>query len=159
MNDEWYAPNQIKYTKDQMLWLLNHLPDLRLGYWPPNPQGSGYVDMPINKKAVKAKAHFITAVEVAAEIDDRLEQCGLDGLLVEANYTWDKSIDSLVKASSLDFYEVVRRISRALKYISSGYDRRWHTTRKREGVSYTEWISHRRQSSQSKAKCDMKKGT
>ena len=138
---------------------------MRDGIYPPDPAGTGYIDIPIKKKNVKARAHFVTATEIATEVDARLEHCGVDGLLVEANYTWGRSIESLVKLAvgigeSLFFYDITKRISRALNYISSGRNRRWHRTKKREPVTYGEWVSHRRgKTSQSKAKCDIKTST
>ena len=123
-----------------MRWLLRHLPLLREGCWPGSPKSTSYTEAPISKRVIKAKSYFQTSIEIIAEVAVRLEHCKLDGLLVEANYTWDKSIDSLVKLTDIDFYDVVRRISRALNYISSGTARRWHTTEKRDGISYAEWV-------------------
>lgn len=138
--DEYWKPGEINYgDRYQILWLLEHLKELEDGYYPKDPRETGYTDAPINKRQTGKEAPFITAAEIYAELTARLDYCGLDGLLVYANYVDGIEIDKLLKASKLDFYEVVKRINRCINYITSGHDRRWHDNKKRKGITYEEW--------------------
>ena len=51
--------------------------------------------------------------------------------------------------------EVNRRLNRALKFISSGRDVRWHNTKKRSGITYQMFISHRRDKEETKDRKDV----
>ena len=142
----WVAPKDLKFSKSEMLFLLKHLAGLRKGEYPPNPVGSSYTTLPQCKVRVKRGGYFEGAIGIAAEIDIRLGQCGLDGLLLEASKTWELSDERLSKAINISIEEVHKRLNRALKYIS-GRNMRWHNTKKRKGVTYHEFISHRRKQS------------
>ena len=143
-DEEWAAIKDIKFTTPQMLFLLKHLAELRRGEYPPNPVGSSYTALPSAQVRVKRGGYFEGAIGIAAEVDIRLGQCGLDGLLLEGSVTWELSDERIARASNMSVAEVNRRLNRVLKYISSGRDVRWHNTKKRSGISYKEFISHRR---------------
>ena len=143
-SENWVAPKDLKFSKSEMLFLLKHLAGLRKGEYPPNPVGSSYTTLPQCKVRVKRGGYFEGAIGIAAEVDIRLGQCGLDGLLLEGSVTWELSDERLARATNMSVAEVNRRLNRALKYISSGRDVRWHNTKKRKGISYKEFISHRR---------------
>ena len=141
--DEWYSPSNLKFSRAEMLFLLKHLAGLRKGEYPPNPVGSSYTALPIAQVRVKRGGYFEGAIGIAAEIDIRLGQCGLDGLLLEASKTWELSDERIARVTNMSVAEVNRRLNRALKFIS-GRDMRWYNTKKRSGISYKEFISHRR---------------
>ena len=143
-SENWVAPKDLKFSRAEVLFLLKHLAGLRKGEYPPNPVGSSYTALPSAQVRVKRGGYFEEVVGIAAEIDIRLGQCGLDGLLLEGSVTWELSDERLSKAINISIEEVHRRLKRALKYISSGRDVRWHNTKKRKGVTYHEFISHRR---------------
>ena len=143
-SENWVAPKDLKFSKSEMLFLLKHLAGLRKGEYPPNPVGSSYTTLPQCKVRVKRGGYFEGAIGIAAEVDIRLGQCGLDGLLLEGSVTWELSDERLARATNMSVAEVNRRLNRALKYISSGRDVRWQNTAKRMGISYKEFISHRR---------------
>jgi hypothetical protein len=96
----------------------------------PNPEGTGYVDTGLGHRQVKAKAGFCSPIEFAAEITNRLEKCGVDGLMTEAYYGWDVTEESLAKFYGTDEYDIRRRIKRVIRYISSKmrgqYRHRWY---------------------------------
>ena len=143
-DENWVAPKDLKFSKAEMLFLLKHLAGLRKGEYPANPIGSSYTTLPQCNVRAKSGAYFENVVGIAAEIDIRLDKCGLDGLLLEGLVTWELSDERLARATNISVAEVNRRVKRALKYISSGPNVRWHNTKKRSGISYKEFISHRR---------------
>ena len=90
MLDEWYEPKTITFQRDQVLWILRNLDMLEVGQYPPNPEGSSYIDAPISKRQVKRHAYFEMPVSIAAEVNLRLERTGKGQLLmaeVMAGYT------------------------------------------------------------------------
>ena len=143
-SENWVAPKDLKFSRAEMLFLLKHLAGLRKGEYPPNPVGSSYTALPSAQVRVRRGGYFEEVVGIAAEIDIRLGHCGLDGLLLEGSVTWELSDERLARATNMSVAEVNRRLNRALRYISSGRDVRWHNAKKRSGISYKEFISHRR---------------
>ena len=142
-DEEWVAPSNLKFSRAEMLFLLKHLAGLRKGEYPPNPVGSSYIALPSGQVRAKSGGYYEPVADIAAEIDIRLDKCGLDGLLLEGLVTWELSDERLARATNISVAEVHRRLKRALKFIS-GRNMRWHNTAKRMGISYNEFISHRR---------------
>ena len=136
MQQEWYAPREIKFNRRTALWLIQNLGTLLSGHWP--PEASNYVD--IFAKRTARRAAFTTPTEYAAEIEDRMEHCGRDGLILEAIECWGKSEESMAKYLGMPVWSVRKRLKNALAYVASGPDRRWHDTQKRKGKSYREFL-------------------
>lgn len=136
MTQDWYAPGEIRFNRWTALWLIQNLGTLLSGHWPPN--ASNYVD--IQGQRTKGRASFTTPIEYAAEIETRLEQCGWDGLILEAIECWGKSEESMAKYLSIPVWSVRKRLKNALAYVASGPDRRWHDTKKRKGKSYRDFL-------------------
>jgi len=113
----WYAPREIQFTREQVLWLIKNLPTLREGYWPKD--ASSYVEIPTGKRRGKGKAYFETPVEYAAEIEIRLERAGIDGLILEAIVGWDKSEASMASYLRMPEWSIRKRYKRALMYVAS----------------------------------------
>ena len=67
----WWNPREITFRRRQMLFLIKNLPELREGYWPANPVGSGYVELPMIKKgrAGRHHAYFEIPVTIIAEVE------------------------------------------------------------------------------------------
>lgn len=58
---------------------------MRLGIYPPNPEPTGYIDNPFRRSgSVSVHAKFETPVQLAAEVDYRLNKTGKDGQLLVA---------------------------------------------------------------------------
>jgi len=113
---DWYSPGEVKFTRRQVLFLIKNLPILREGYWP--AEASSYIDIPLSKKPGKHKAYFETPIEYAAEIQSRLEKCGLDGLILEAIEGWDKSIPSMGSYLRMPEWVIGRRRRKALGFVA-----------------------------------------
>lgn len=132
---EWYPVKELNFNPRQMLWLIKNLPTLKEGRYPPDPIGSGYVDLHMGKRAIKHKAYFETPALIAAEVEARLALCGLDGLLLEATELWEISLERLAKCIGMSEWEIIKRKSNALRYIS-GFKRKRRT--------YRDYIGHRK---------------
>ena len=130
---DWYPPSEIKFTRKTVLWLIKNLVMLREGYWP--PEASNYIDLP---GTGSKKAYFETPIQYAVEIQARLEKCGIDGLILEAMECWEKSAESLATYFQKPEWVIYKRRKMALDYIASGFERKWHDTKKRRGKEYQE---------------------
>ena len=137
----WYSPGEIRFTVREALWLIQNLGSLQYGDWPPD--ASNYVDIPGMKARLK-KASFETAAEYYAEITDRMERCGRDGLILEAIESWGKSEESMAKYLGMPVWSIRKRLKSALGYVASGPARRWHKTKKREPESYKDFKQRKR---------------
>jgi len=135
MSEEWFSPSAIKFTKVHTLWLLHNLQELHLA-WPVD--SSSYIDQP-GKLAPSSKAPFATPIEYAAEIEQRLEKCGIDGLILESVEVWGKSVQVMCRYLGMTPSTIDRKMNTALRYVASGPSRRWHNSRKRKAESYKEF--------------------
>lgn len=136
MDKDWYSPGEIRFTRRQALWLIQNLGTLRQGHWPPD--ASSYIDI-IGRKSGKKRAYFETPIEYATEIAMRMEKAGVDGLILLAIECWGESEESLAKYLLKSERTIRKRKKRALAYVASGPDFRWHDTKKREGKTYKEF--------------------
>lgn len=136
---DWYSPGEVHFTRRTALWLVQNLGTLRTGYWP--PEASNYIGIP-GKKTGKHKAYFETPIEYAAEIEDRLEKCGIDGLILLAMECWGESEASLAKYLGKPEWSIRKRRKNALGYAASGPARRWHDIKKRKGKTYKEFLKN-----------------
>ena len=148
----WVAPGAVRYTLEHIELLLPWLYDMREGAYPPEPSGS-YTGG--KRSGLSHHAPYEAACLVAAEMDRRLAQTGLDRYLVEDYYCQSLTVDEIARKLGLDDYQVMRRIRSAVSYIASGSCPRWlncidcgdYTRCRREkrvGISYRDWVRHRR---------------
>jgi len=143
MAENFYSPREIHFSRKTARWVIQNLGSLRGGYWP--PEASSYIDItPIGKKTSGRQAAFVTPVECAAEITDRMERCGIDGLILLAIECWGESPASLAKYLGMPEWAVKKGYTKALYYVASGPDRRWHDTKKRKGETYQEFRIRRK---------------
>jgi len=136
IKEKWYSYAAIRFTRQQVIFVLENIYTIREGIWPPNPKGSGYVDTTVvNRPQYTKGAGFEKPCEVGAEVWVRLQSCGFDGKLLESVHTWGYSHEALGKSYGLDEADVVVRVETALRYCSG-----WA----RKQVSYEAYRSHRR---------------
>ncbi len=131
--EDWFSPGSIRFTRRQTLWLIQNLGSLRDGHWP--PEASNY----IGRNNSRHKSPYETAIEYAAEIQLRMEKCGVDGLILEAIESWGKTVDSLTIYLKMQAWSITKRRKNALGYVASGPNMRWHATKKRKAESYQEF--------------------
>lgn len=121
--ETWFAPSEINFSREQMIFLILNLKLLAHGTYPPDPKGSGYIDPPVNTKRKKKRAPFETPAQLYAELTFRLQQTGLSGKLLVAEV-----------GAGYTFEELSRESRTALNYIS-GWARRKQ--------SYSQWKADR----------------
>jgi len=138
---DWYSPGEIRFKVQEALWLIQNLLILERGQWP--PEASNYIDM-VSRKTGRSRAPFETAAQFYAEITDRLEKCGIDGLILEAIESWGKSEESMAKYLKMPIWSIRKRAKSSLGYVASGPARRWHDTRRRAAESYEEFKKRRK---------------
>lgn len=139
---DYYKPNEIwqKWTVEQVKWLLPHLHLLREGSYPKDPKETGYLDTPIGKRQVRSVAGFVTAADIYAELTDRIEATGIDGLLLELAYSNGEQDrieieQHIATALGEDINLIDNRISKALKFIAG---------KNRKRRTYYQWRNHKR---------------
>jgi hypothetical protein len=137
---DWYPAHAIKYTRQQVIWLLSLLPSLRDGSYLPNPKESGYTKAPIGKSQINSKATFITPAEIYSELTNRIETAGEDGLWLEMAYSCGIENRFVIEqhiasATNSDINEIDKRVQRALTYISGKYIKE---------RNYQDWKYHRK---------------
>ena len=135
MARDWYSPGEVHFSIRTARWLIQNLGSLRDGHYP--PEASNYIDIPGG--IGRHRAPFITAADYYIEITDRLEKCGIDGLILLAMECWGETQAALAKYLKMPEWSITRRGKTALGYVASGPARRWHNTKKRKAVSYDEF--------------------
>ena len=113
MNDLWFAPREILFTREQVLWLFEHLPSIREGNWPSRP--SNYTE-PNVQKSPSRYAPFETPIQIAAELLVRLENAGQDGAMCKMEFVYGEPEETIARHWRLPTWTVERRIARALNY-------------------------------------------
>lgn len=117
---EWYHYGEIRFCLYQILWIIEIAGTVGFYSWPPNPEGSGYID-PMIKTGYASEAYFVKPVVVLAEVETRLKRCGTDG--------------KLLKAEVLAGLELSPESKDALMYCKG----KW-----RKRMSYQRWLRDRR---------------
>jgi len=115
-----------------MIFLIEHIPELSEGNWPNNPEGSSYIDVPINKRTVKSEAYFAKPCEMAGEVYSRLIKTGKDG----------KILRNQIRAGD-EWPDFEPEAKMALNYIS-GLERRWLKRKGRVPETYAQWKAKRK---------------
>ena len=126
--DYWYSPVSIRYTREQVLFILENKEILKEGLWPPEPRETGYTDE--GNHPVSCHAPFETACMIIAEVEARLKSCGDAGEALEDEALCIELVDYLSRPAR-----------RALNYVS-GFRRRrqtysrwcWEQEQKKKGA-------------------------
>lgn len=148
MDDIWFSPSSIRFTREQVIWLLAHLQSISEGYWPTEHEEGGYVYMGGSRRSGRHRGYFETPVAIGAELKVRMERCETDGLALDyylSSDTTDKLDLQLKLARYLDTTQ--KRINRRLGW-ALGYCCGWH----RKQVSYHRYCVHRRSYEKRRAK-------
>lgn len=127
----WWELREIRFTQKQVKFLLNHLPQLRVGKYPTRPEG--YSNFEIMTRAA-GNAGFTKPCELAGELESRLQQCAIDGLITEAYYCNELPIIRIMWYCGQTETEVWNRIGRCIRYCSG-----W----KRKRLSYRDYVNHK----------------
>jgi hypothetical protein len=128
--DEWYAPTDIwnHWWKDQCIWVIVHLQELREGHYPTRDGGSGYTDLGIRQPVTAIRPK--DAEEMSSEMDNRLCRCREDGAILKLYYILQETNEMISKQFGIPIEEVGYRVKTALKYIARRKQtrpyRRWY---------------------------------
>ncbi len=128
----WYEPREIRFTREQVKWLLPYLLILRDGHYPKQPEGYNNCEVFVKNKG---NAAFTRPVELAAELDARLQVCLIDGLITEAYYCHELPIIRIMYYCDQTKEEVWDRIGRCIRYCAG-----W----RRKQQSYRDWCNHKK---------------
>ncbi len=112
---DWYSYGEIRYTPEQIIFLLAHKELLESGRWPPQHIETGYTGSS-KGRTYNTEGYFVKAVVTIAELNIRLAATNQDGKLVVERYTDGYDEIDLANRHKLDYFEVVKRIGTALRY-------------------------------------------
>jgi len=119
----WFAPEEIRYTKAQLLFLLPHLHSLEAGCYPEienevmvageqyDPSGGG---VPGSRIPYKPNGE---AMKIASELNTRLDMCGRDGVIVRRRFADKKSVLEVCQDMGLERRWVFHCTQQCLKFI------------------------------------------
>lgn len=116
----WFHYGEIRWCPWQVLWVIEYSVTLLAGKWPPNPEGSGYIDPGI-KTGYGSEGYYVKPVGILGEVEYRLKRCGVDG--------------KLLRAEVLAGLELSQESKSALYYCKG-----W----RRKRISYGEWRRKRK---------------
>jgi len=116
----WFHYGEIRFCPFQVLWIIEHSDILLSGDWPPNPEGSGYIDPKI-KTGYASEGYYTKPVGILGEVNYRLKRAGVNGKLLRAEIL-----------AGLDLSDESRS---ALMYVKG-----W----RRKTISYQRWERQRR---------------
>ncbi|KKL44997.1 hypothetical protein LCGC14_2360060, partial [marine sediment metagenome] len=117
LSKPFYSPGEIRFQRDEMIWLIEHLTELEDGKWPLDPSGAV---APEGRTGLKAEGHFVRPVQFAAEVKTRLSTTGEAG----------EALVDEIQVGILDYESLSRPAQRVLNYISG-----W----RRRNQTYPEW--------------------
>lgn len=124
---EWFDYNELRFCRWQCIWIIEHLPELKIGEWPMPPLGNPDIDIAI-KKQFRSEAYFTKACEIAAEVEARLALTKADGAILY----WQ------IKAGKTEYQDLAPESKMALNHIS-----RWDMW-KNFRMPYSVWKAQRK---------------
>jgi hypothetical protein len=127
----WFEMREIRFTHEQVKFLLQNLSMLRSGQYPKQPVGYNLCD---SFNPNKGNAAFTKSCEVAGEIDTRLQNCAIDGLITEAYFCNELPIIRIMYYCDQTEEEIWNRIDRCIRYCSG---------MKRKKQNYRNWCNHK----------------
>ena len=78
----WFHYGEIRFCPHQVIWVISNSEILRTT-WPPNPEGSGYIDTKI-KTGYGSEAYYVKPAGILGEVNARLARTGTHGKLLRA---------------------------------------------------------------------------
>lgn len=121
----WWSPYRITFTKNQILWLLNHIRDLRVGDWPPDPvRSSSYTEAQLARHRKEYKAYVENIASIIGTVERRLLKTGMDGAKAYLVYCVGLSYKEVARLFGMSIKEVVSQVDSAIKYCEGRYDKK-----------------------------------
>lgn len=129
---EWFSPGEIRFNREQVIFLLENSRLLESGYYPPNPAETGYNELKVLVRRGKPRAYFEVPVGLIGEVKARLSRAGIDGEMIWDKYRYDLTEDQLSAYYVLSYEEVIAGLNSAMWFIVG-----W----RREKQSYEDWVA------------------
>lgn len=82
-NHVWFHYGEIRFCPHQIIWIIEYSGILLAGDWPPEPNGSSYID-PEVRTGYASEAHYAKPVGILGEVNARLAKTGTHGKLLRA---------------------------------------------------------------------------
>ena len=111
MTDIWWSPGEIRFAREEMIWLITWLSFLEDGKWPPDHNSSSST-----RGRRSHKAPFENPSGFAGEVNSRLKTTGEAG----------EALVDEIQSGITDYEGLSRPAKRALNYVS-GWRRRRKT--------------------------------
>lgn len=150
----WCSPDVVAehYRPANIKFVLRNLIDIKLGLWPPKDRPDGtdnksYVESPGELPAVvdtgsygvSVKGDTIAfslsasemAINIAVEVERRIDAAGEDGRLARAIYTVGTELWELARLEGLEPKDVQNRVKNAIDYASG---------KRRKTIPYNGWV-------------------
>jgi len=89
---EWFDFSEIRWCIHQVIWLLQFKETLLDGRWPQDPYGA---DNNTSSRTVKTEASFVKPELVIAELEARLDRCGIQAELLVTQVEDGRSLSNL----------------------------------------------------------------
>ncbi len=111
LSSDWFGYATFRFTKEQVVWAIQHLKELEVGEWPKEPSESGYTNGLPGVSRVRREGAFVKPAIIYAELTARLERTGVDGKLLVAELQGGKRYEELAYEShqSLNYCSGWRR--------------------------------------------------
>ena len=108
----------------EVLYVLRHLLDLKCGVNPDPEWTETEAHKPFSQKAL-----FIQHAERAAEVERRLNMCGLDGFLVKLVFAYQENYETIITSLqsagvTLSPKLIDKKIKRALWYVTGRWPKK-----------------------------------
>jgi len=121
----WWSPYKISFIHNQILWLLNHIRDLRVGDWPPDPdRSSSYTEAQLAKHRGEYRAYIENIASIIGTVERRLLKTGMDGAMAYLAYACGLSYKEIARLFHISNNEVVNRVDSAIKYCEGKGDKK-----------------------------------
>jgi len=90
---DWFDFSEIRWCIHQILWLIQNSQTLKeAGRWPQDPYGA---DNNTSSRTVKTEASFVKPELVIAELEARLDRCGIQAELLVTQVEDGRSLSNL----------------------------------------------------------------
>lgn len=120
----WYSPYKIRYRRLEVIWILNHIRQLRIGDWPPDPdRSSSYTDAHLAKNRGEYKAYVENVVSILGMVERRLLKTGMDGAMAYLVYAGGLGYGEVGKMFHLSSEQVIERVDNAISYCEGKKDK------------------------------------
>tara|TARA_Y100000310_G_scaffold329844_1_gene400422 strand:+ start:296 stop:754 length:459 start_codon:yes stop_codon:yes gene_type:complete len=121
----WWSPYRITYTSSQIVWLLEHIVELREGIWPSNPEGrsSGYIDPKIRVSGEYNRFSETVGI-ITGTLERRLLKTGLDGAMAYLRHSVELSYNEIAKLFHIPTSVAWERVNLAIKFCTRRYDKK-----------------------------------